>query len=102
MRRRGYLAEVVERWLPQARVRRDLLGFIDILCIVRDPVSEMFTDKPKVIGVQATSYSNIASRCRKIAEHENLEAVRAAGITILVQGWRRINGRWVYREVNVS
>lgn len=102
MRKRGYLADVVERWLPRANVRKDLYGFIDVLCIVADPSSELFA-KERVIGVQATSWSNVSSRVRKIAEHPNVDAVRKAGIRLLVHGWKKNRrGRWVLREVDCS
>jgi hypothetical protein len=102
MRRRGYLADVVERWLPNANVRRDLYGFIDVLCIVRDPTSELFRKDP-VVAVQATSWSNVSARVRKIADHENIAAVRRAGIRVLVHGWKKNrDGRWTYREIDCS
>lgn len=77
MRKRGYTCEVVEHWNPHARVRKDLYGFIDVLCLGDN----------EVIGVQATSYSNVSARVKKIAEHENVAAVRRAGIALLVHGW---------------
>lgn len=93
MRKRGYLAQVTEHWVPVVRIRRDLFGFIDVLCIAEG----------QVVGVQATSGSNVASRVTKIAEHENTPIVRKAGIRILVHGWRKAaNGRWTLREVDVS
>lgn len=93
MRRRGYVVAVTERWNQFARVRQDLYGFIDVLCI---------GDK-EVVGVQATSDSNVAARCTKITDHDNLGAVRKAGIRILVHGWRKAaNGRWTLREVDLS
>lgn len=92
MRERGYLAAVVERWNPHARIRQDLFGFVDVLCI-RDG---------EVCGVQATSGSNVASRVAKITEHENVGAVRKAGIRLLVHGWRKVRGRWSLREIDVS
>lgn len=102
MRQRGYLADVVERWIPGANVRRDCWGFVDILCIVADPDSELFA-KDKIIGVQATSWSNVSARVRKIAEHENVGAVRRAGIKIIVLGWKKNrDGRWVFKEVDCS
>ena len=77
MRQRGYACEVVERWNPFARIRQDLFGFIDVLCLGDN----------EVIGVQATSAGNVAARVRKIAEHDNVAAVRKAGIRLLVHGW---------------
>jgi hypothetical protein len=92
MRKRGYVADVTERWIPMARVRKDLYGFIDVLCI----------REREVCGVQATSAGNVAARIHKIANHENVGAVRKAGIRILVHGWAKRRGRWKLREVDVS
>lgn len=77
MRKRGYVCEVVERWNQFAKIRQDLFGFIDVLCLGDN----------EVIGVQATSAGNVAARVRKIADHDNVGAVRKAGIRLLVQGW---------------
>jgi len=101
MRERGYLCDVVERWIPGANVRRDLYGFIDLLCIVRDPHSELFRKDP-IVAVQATSGTNVAALITKITEHENLAAVRKAGIRILVHGWSKRKGRWRLREEDLS
>lgn len=92
MRKRGYKADVTERWIPGANVRRDLYGFIDVLCI----------REREVCGVQATSGDHVAARIAKIAHHENVGAVRKAGIRILVHGWTKRRGRWRLREVDVS
>ena len=86
MRSRGYACEVVERWNPFAKIRQDLFGFIDVLCLGDN----------EVIGVQATSAGNVSARVRKIADHDNVAAVRKAGIRLLVHGW---NGDKL-REVN--
>lgn len=93
LRERGYTAEVVERWIPGANIRRDLFGFIDVLGIRNN----------EVLGVQTTSDSHVAERIKKISESDNLAAVRKAGIAIHVHGWRKAaNGRWTLREVDVS
>ena len=77
LRADGYLCQVVEHWNQWARVRQDLFGFIDILAI-RDG---------EILAVQACTRADISSRARKIAEHENVGAVRKAGIRIEVWGW---------------
>jgi hypothetical protein len=92
LRERGYLAEVVEKWLPMARVRKDLWGFCDILCL----------NGKEILAVQTTSGSNVSARVTKIANHENVEKVRQAGIAIHVHGWTKRKGRWQLREVDVS
>lgn len=95
MRGRGYLVDVTERWIPMARKRKDLFGFIDVLCVHPDRAGD-------VVGVQATSASNVAARIDKIVNHENVGAVRKGGIRILVHGWAKRKGRWTLREVDVS
>jgi hypothetical protein len=89
----GYTVAVVERWNPFARIRQDLFGFIDLLCI----------GDGETVAVQTTSGTNVASRVKKIAEHENVGAVRKAGWRIVVHGWtKRKNGRYELREVDCS
>lgn len=77
MRKRGYVCEVTEKWNPFARIRQDLFGFIDVLCL----------GDGEIIGVQATSAGNVSARVKKIADHENVCAVRKAGMRLLVHGW---------------
>lgn len=89
----GYKVWIVEHWNSFARIRVDMWGFLDLVAI-----------KPgETVGVQTTSYSNMSARIRKIAEHENVGAVREAGWGILVHGWRKNSkGRWecVVRDVS--
>jgi hypothetical protein len=93
LRAAGYLAEVVEKWIPGANIRRDLFGFGDVLAI----------REAEVLLVQSTSGSNVAARVTKIAEAEHVGAVRKAGIRITVHGWRKAaSGRWTLREVDCS
>jgi hypothetical protein len=93
LREQGYLADVVERWIPGANIRRDLFNVLDILAI----------REGEILGVQTTSDSHVAERVDKIANHENVGAIRKAGIKIHVHGWRKnAKRRWVLREVDVS
>ena len=93
LRKLGYLAEVVEKRVPKVFITRDLFGFIDVLAI----------REGEVLGVQATSGSNVAARVTKIAEAQHVGTVRKAGIRIVVHGWRKAaNGRWTLREVDCS
>ena len=89
----GYRVEIVERYNSFVKRRFDLFGFIDLLAI-----------KPgETVGVQTTSYSNLSARVKKIAEHENVDAVREAGWRILCHGWKKnAKGRWgvVVRDVS--
>jgi hypothetical protein len=95
LRDEGYeLVEVVEKWIPGANIRKDLFGFIDILA----------TKGNEVLAVQTTTgESNMYQRIKKIAEHENIGAVRKLGWTIHVHGWwKKANGRWECRVKDVS
>ena len=92
MRKRGYHAEVVERWIPGANIRRDFAGVVDVLCL----------GDGEVVGVQTTSASNVSARVRKIAEAETLPALRRAGVRLLVHGWRKVGRFWEVREIDVS
>jgi hypothetical protein len=92
LRRDGYTAEVVEHWNPHARVRNDLFGVIDVLAL----------KGAETLAVQATSDSNVSARVRKIAESEHIAAIREAGWSIFVYGWRKEGTRWVCRKVNCS
>ena len=93
LREHGYLAEVTEKWVPGANIRRDLFGFGDVLGI----------REAEVLIVQATSSSNVAARIKKIADHPNVGAVRQAGIRIEVHGWAKNRaGRWDVRVVDCS
>lgn len=93
MEAQGYTVDIVEHWIPWAKRRKDLYGFIDLLCV----------GDGETVAVQTTSGSNVSARVKKISEHENVGAVRKAGWKILVHGWRRNSkGRYVLKEVDCS
>jgi hypothetical protein len=88
----GWIAEVVERWVPGANIRKDLFGWIDIMAL-RDG---------QTLAVQCTSYSNMSARVKKIEESETIAEVRKAGWSVWVIGWRKVNNRWTDRTVDCS
>jgi hypothetical protein len=91
LREAGYpLVQVVERWNPHARIRQDLFGVLDVLAVGTD-----------IVGVQATSGSNTAARVRKLQASASLPVLKAAGVRVLVHGWRKLKGRWSVREVTL-
>jgi hypothetical protein len=75
----GWHAQVVERWNQYARVRQDLFGCIDVLAIAGD----------KLIGIQATSGNNHASRVAKALKEPRLRAWLAAGALFEVWSWAK-------------
>lgn len=92
MRKQGYFCWITEHYNYFAKKRQDLFGFIDILCLRGQ----------EIIGLQTTSYSNISARVKKIRGYENLKVVLAAGIKIVVHGWRKVGTRWECKEVEVK
>jgi len=92
LRAEGWQVAIVERWNPHARIRQDLFGVFDLLA-VRDGVT---------MGVQVTS-TGVASRVKKIADSDMVPALRRAGWTLMVHGWRKsAKGRYILREVDCS
>ncbi len=93
LRADGHFPWITEHWNHFAKIRQDLWGFCDILCL----------RGKEITAVQTTSGSNVSARVKKINEHENVAAVRAAGIRIIVHGWREnAAGKWVCRVVDLS
>lgn len=91
---RGYMVDVVERWIPGANIRRDLFHLWDLLAIHRETGA--------VCAVQTTSASGVSARLKKIGDSPNIATVRKAGWALFVHGWRKKGGRWVVREEDVS
>lgn len=95
LRDQGYKADVVEYWNSFARVRRDLFGIIDIVAVK--------IGCPGVLGVQATSYSNVSARIRKAKENTTLPVWIAAGNPFVIHGWRKgVKGEKALREVKLT
>jgi hypothetical protein len=92
LRDRGYLAEVVEKWIPGANIRKDLWGWCDVVGVKRG----------ETLAVQATSASNVSARVKKIADSETVGKVREAGWRIVVFGWKKVKNRWEVVERDVS
>jgi hypothetical protein len=80
LRRSGYAAAVVERWIPKIERRADLWHFADVLAV--HPLQRDF------LLVQCTSISNVASRLAKARQQPELAAWLLAGGRFEVHGWR--------------
>lgn len=91
LRDEGYIVDVVERWIPQARKRRDLWGFADLAGI--------HPAHPGVLLVQATSASNHAARRQKLAGLDSVQLALRAGCRIQIISWgkSRKTKRWTPR-----
>jgi hypothetical protein len=87
------LADVVERWVPGANVRRDLWGFGDLIAIRQG--------LPGALIIQATSASNMAARISKARRQFALAVWLRAGNEFECWGWAQRNGRWHVRRVAI-
>ncbi|NIA67797.1 hypothetical protein HBA54_04265 [Pelagibius litoralis] len=92
LRDQGYMAEVVERWVPRVNIRKDLFGVIDILALPEDGTP---------VYVQTTTGSNRAARRTKMLDCEALPRMQAKG-RVLLHAWRKnTKNRWVLTEEEV-
>ena len=98
LRDEGWIAAVVEHFNPFAKIRQDLFGFADIIAFKDD----------KVLLVQCTSGSNVASRMTKL-QASDIAKVWADGATsrrLQVWGWaqrgaRGKRKRWTARRLTL-
>ena len=93
MRRSGYLAAVVESWLPYANRRRDLFGCFDVLAV--HPV------RREMVLIQTTTAGHLAHRLAKVKAAAELPGLLAAGCKVQVHGWKRQGTRWHVKVVEM-
>lgn len=104
LRAQGWTAQVVERWIPGANLRKDLFGGIDIVAIGgTDEIGPMFD----TVGVQSTSDSNVAARREKMLAIPELKLWLECGNQLVIHGWAKKGPRgkpkvWTLREVKLT
>lgn len=92
MRTDGWECAIVEKWNPFARVRQDLFGFIDIVCIC---------PYRGILGVQTTVAGAVNKRLAKIKDEPRSQKWLNAGGHIVVHGWKKAGkrhetpGKWI-------
>jgi hypothetical protein len=91
----GYTVAIVEHWNSFARIRQDLFGFGDLLC--------MKPNTPLLL-VQTTNSGNISSRVNKIAALPESSAWLSTGNQIEVWGWAKRGAKgkrktWTIKKV---
>jgi hypothetical protein len=94
LRKAGWIACVVERWLPKVELRRDAFGFGDILAC--RPLDR------QVLLVQATSLANVGARVAKIKSKPEAAAWIRSGGAIECWGWAKRGDRWRAKIVEVK
>ena len=103
LRDQGFTAQVVERWIPGANLRKDLFGGIDIVCVGgKDEIGPRFD----TLGVQSTSDSNVSARREKMLAIPELRLWLECGNRLVIHGWAKKGPRgkpkrWALREVEI-
>ena len=98
LRELGYTVDVVERWIPRTRTRRDLFGFADLLAI--HPTGG-------ILLIQTTTGSNGADRLKKMLAEPQLQSWLLAGGRAELWTWR-LGGKagkrktWTCRRTRVE
>lgn len=69
IKKRGYTAQVVEKWNPHARIRQDLFGVIDIVALAPD----------HILAIQACAGASHSARREKALAEPRLRLWLAAG-----------------------
>lgn len=82
-RKRGWTAQVVERWNPHAKVRVDLFGVIDVVAITPRDGSR----HPQLIGIQACAGASHATRRDKILAEERARMFVEASCRLELWSW---------------
>jgi hypothetical protein len=89
----GHDADVVERFLVHANVRRDLFGCIDIVAVRRG--------ESGALGVQSTTRDHISHRRTKAAALPALRTWLAAGNRFQLHGWYRQGAKWEVKIIEL-
>jgi len=87
----GWYCEKVEHWNAFARIRQDLFGFVDLLCL----------RKGQVMGVQVTTRDKTSVRYQKIISSPLLSTVLDSGIVIHIHGWGKLKKGWDCKVIQI-
>jgi hypothetical protein len=98
LRKKGWMAAIVERWNPYVKIRQDLFGIFDIMAIAQGGVA---------CGVQCTTNTNWAAHLDKIRSSPNYKKWLDLGGLILVVGWAKMGERgkrklWTSKELYMT
>jgi hypothetical protein len=94
LRRQGYLADVVERFIPDLQHKKDLFGVADVLAIhPRDRL---------VLLVQATTRAHLADRSKRIQARPESAQLLRAGVRVEIWGWGQRDGHWQVLRVPIT
>lgn len=95
LRKEGHQADVVEKWIPRARKRKDVAGCIDVIAYGRNL---------GVLGVQTTTAAHHGARKAKALAEPRLVEWLMANARFEIWSWRKDarSRRWVCRREAVQ
>src|SRR4051794_7045540 len=94
LRKEGFIACAIERWIPVANIHADAFGFGDLLAA--------HPERKIVLLAQSTSIDHVAHRLTKAKGKPELAAWLRAGGTFEVHGWCLRGGRWQVKRIAVQ
>ena len=83
LRKEGYLCAVVEKYNMFAKVRQDLFGILDLLCI----------GNGVTLGVQVTTLGHKQEHIDKMMDHPNLPRILDVW-EVQLHSWRKLKDGW--------
>ena len=88
----GWTADVVERWIGPAKVRKDWCGIADIICF----------DARQTLLVQCTTGDHLADREQKVRMWPGLTDWLLGGRRVMIHGWSKKGERGKRKTWQVS
>jgi hypothetical protein len=86
LRSHGWHADVCERWIPGANIRRDLFGAFDIIALKKMYPGEPY-ERGRILAVQCCNACDMKRRRDKMAGLLGVELWLACGGQIVIIGW---------------
>lgn len=83
LRKRGFVAQVVEHWVPYTKRRRDLFGVIDVVALTPSGI----------LGIQACAGSSHSARRDKMLAEPRCEQWIASGGLLELWSWSKQGAR---------
>lgn len=82
LRAQNLTCQIVEKWIPQARKRVDLFGWIDIVCL----------REGSIVGIQTTSGAHHGERREKALAEPRMLEWKACGGKLEIISWSKRGG----------
>lgn len=102
LRALGAIVSIVEQTIPKTWIKRDFLGFADIIAVFPGTLVNDCWNYGNIVAIQVTSAANHSARRKKIAAEPRAHAWITAGGLIELHSWRKAKGVWVSRKESIE